>query len=185
MASDRQLRANRLNALKSTGPKTTTGKQASRRNALVHGLTAQHLLLDDEAFEPFEAMRGKLLEEFAPTTTIDVLMVERLAGLLWRLSRSSRFEAALLAWTAHRQVEAEGSIGVVIGRSFFSSHGPSAPQTGRAISDPNDIHRRYHTGRLLEAVVGGEDLLNRLGRYERHLMQQVQQALSALRQQVD
>jgi len=36
-AALRQIEANRLNALKSTGPKTEDGKQRSRRNALRHG----------------------------------------------------------------------------------------------------------------------------------------------------
>ena len=40
MMSYRQIEANRRNALLSTGPKTETGKKASRRNALRHGLTA-------------------------------------------------------------------------------------------------------------------------------------------------
>jgi hypothetical protein len=41
MTSYRQIEANRRNALKSTGPKTEAGKQASRRNAVRHGLTAR------------------------------------------------------------------------------------------------------------------------------------------------
>ena len=38
MATRRQLEANRANARRSTGPRTTAGKQASSRNALRHGL---------------------------------------------------------------------------------------------------------------------------------------------------
>src|SRR5687767_10775501 len=41
--SDRQVRANRRNARKSTGPKTAKGKQTVSSNALKHGLTAQIL----------------------------------------------------------------------------------------------------------------------------------------------
>lgn len=36
--SDRKLQANRANAQRSTGPRTETGKAASRRNALKHGI---------------------------------------------------------------------------------------------------------------------------------------------------
>ena len=36
-----RVRANRLNAKKSTGPKTTAGKQRSARNATLHGLSAK------------------------------------------------------------------------------------------------------------------------------------------------
>jgi hypothetical protein len=41
MATARQIAANRLNSLRSTGPITDTGKAASRGNALTHGLTSE------------------------------------------------------------------------------------------------------------------------------------------------
>jgi len=43
VTSDRQVLANRRNALKSTGPKTAKGKAAVGANALKHGLTARIL----------------------------------------------------------------------------------------------------------------------------------------------
>ena len=39
MASEKQLRANRENAMRSTGPKTAAGRLKSSRNALRHGLS--------------------------------------------------------------------------------------------------------------------------------------------------
>jgi hypothetical protein len=42
MASERQIAANRRNALLSCGPKTQAGKLASSRNAVRHGLTARN-----------------------------------------------------------------------------------------------------------------------------------------------
>ena len=41
MTSFRQIEANRRNAQSSTGPKTETGKQRSRSNAVRHGLASQ------------------------------------------------------------------------------------------------------------------------------------------------
>jgi hypothetical protein len=38
MTSDRKIAANRSNAKKSTGPRSNAGREASRRNALRHGL---------------------------------------------------------------------------------------------------------------------------------------------------
>jgi len=38
MCSPRRIAANRANAQRSTGPRTATGKEKSRRNALKHGL---------------------------------------------------------------------------------------------------------------------------------------------------
>jgi hypothetical protein len=42
--SVRKIEANRLNALKATGPKTTRGKSYSRRNATKHGLLAREIV---------------------------------------------------------------------------------------------------------------------------------------------
>lgn len=39
MASERQIAANRRNARKSTGPRSTAGKNRASRNAYRHGLT--------------------------------------------------------------------------------------------------------------------------------------------------
>src|SRR5271170_5565340 len=39
MASEKQIAANRANAMRSTGPKTLAGKLASSRNAFRHGLS--------------------------------------------------------------------------------------------------------------------------------------------------
>src|SRR5690348_2250772 len=57
MTSLKQFEANRRNSLKSTGPKTEAGKQASRCNAIRHGLMAETVigaLEDAEDYKAFE-----------------------------------------------------------------------------------------------------------------------------------
>ena len=44
MATEKQIAANRINALRSTGPRTLRGKSRSSRNALQHGLSISMLL---------------------------------------------------------------------------------------------------------------------------------------------
>src|SRR5262249_5720845 len=54
MASPRQIAANRRNALRSTGPRSPSGKARARTNALQHGFSAATILppeLDQQAFE--------------------------------------------------------------------------------------------------------------------------------------
>lgn len=43
MISDKQLEANRSNALKSTGPKTELGKSIASKNSTTHGLLSKHV----------------------------------------------------------------------------------------------------------------------------------------------
>ena len=45
VVSEKQLAANRRNAKKSTGPKTTAGKVRARRNSLRHGLLARDVVV--------------------------------------------------------------------------------------------------------------------------------------------
>ncbi len=66
MTTARQLEANRGNALKSTGPRTINGKQASRRNALRHGLTAETLIEPLEDAESYRAFEAAIVAEYLP-----------------------------------------------------------------------------------------------------------------------
>ena len=60
MTSDRQIEANRRNALKSTGPKTEAGKRTSRCNAVRHGLTAETVLSALENAEDYKAFEAAI-----------------------------------------------------------------------------------------------------------------------------
>src|SRR5262245_40990569 len=96
MVSQRRLEANRLNAKRSTGPKTESAKALASRNSLKHGLTSQQIVIGDEDPHHYEELRRGLEKDFKPTTTIETALVDRLAGLLWRLQRVSVFEASLM-----------------------------------------------------------------------------------------
>ena len=96
MASKMQLEANRANAKHSTGPKTERGKVRSRLNALKHGLTAKDIVIGEEDPNEFEALRADLEADFQPRTRLEYELIERLAGLLWRLRRIPVLEAALI-----------------------------------------------------------------------------------------
>jgi hypothetical protein len=96
MASEAKIRANRLNALRSTGPKTARGKAMIWRNAITHGMTSTRVVLFDEVKADFEKFYAGLAQDFAPEGTAECALVERIAMLSWRLRRASRAEAAML-----------------------------------------------------------------------------------------
>ena len=49
MASDKQIAANRANALSSTGPRSLAGKERSSQNTIKHGLTAHRIIPGENA----------------------------------------------------------------------------------------------------------------------------------------
>lgn len=99
MASAAQIAANRLNAQKSTGPRTPEGKAASARNALKHGLCARKLVIDEEEGPEFEALRADYFARFQPQGLAEARLVDRMAQIAWRRERGSTMEAA--AWRGY------------------------------------------------------------------------------------
>jgi hypothetical protein len=64
MATQKQIDANRSNALRSTSPKTPAGKTISSRNTLKHGLRARAALLPGEDKQAFQ----RLFNASSPTS---------------------------------------------------------------------------------------------------------------------
>ena len=98
--SQQKIEANRRDARKSTGPRSPAGKARSSRNAVKHGLlTARVVLLDhpDEDPREFDGLLDGLMEDFKPHSTIEQMLVERLAASFWRLRRAYRFETESIA----------------------------------------------------------------------------------------
>src|SRR5580704_14748418 len=97
----RTLQANRLNALKSTGPRTEEGKRISRRNALRHGLTAETVIDGLEDREDYRGFEAAIIADYDAETAVERELVLRLASLLWRLRRIIAIETDLF------QIQAE------------------------------------------------------------------------------
>ena len=95
MTSLKQIEANRLNALKSTGPRTDEGKRHSRCNAVRHGLTAETVIADLEDREDYEAFETAVASCFDAESAVERELVLRLASVLWRLRRAIGIETAL------------------------------------------------------------------------------------------
>ena len=94
MASLKQIAANQRNAQKSTGPKTEAGKNASKLNAIRHGLSSNLFLVEHEDAAEFEAFRDDFFTEHAPAGPTETFLVEQMIAAAWRIRRIHVTEAA-------------------------------------------------------------------------------------------
>jgi hypothetical protein len=104
MTSDKQVQANRRNALKSTGPKTPLGKSAVRMNANKHGLRSQEVLLPGEDEEALKELDENLRAELQPVGELENLLVDGIVAAHWRLRRLRRVEAGIFAWELYGEL---------------------------------------------------------------------------------
>src|SRR6476659_10789901 len=95
MTTIKQIEANRLNALKSTGRRTEEGKRRPRCNAIRHGLTAEPAIVGLEDPEYYESFEATIIADYDPTTAVERELGLRLASVLWRLRRATGIETAL------------------------------------------------------------------------------------------
>jgi hypothetical protein len=72
MATERQIEANRKNALLSTGPKTNEGKMIVSGNAVKHGILTNKVFIQDELREEFERMREGFYFDFQPKGDLEI-----------------------------------------------------------------------------------------------------------------
>ena len=92
MTSYRQIQANRRNALRSTGPKTESGKQVSRCNALRHGLTAETIICSLEDADDYKAFEAGITADYDAQSAVERELVLQLASILWRLRRATAWK---------------------------------------------------------------------------------------------
>ena len=95
MATINQIRANRRNAQKSTGPKSPEGKDRTRFNALVHGLRAESAVIPGEDQAKFDEHLARLSAAWMPQDKMEKSLVEQIAVNQWKLARIDRNEARI------------------------------------------------------------------------------------------
>jgi len=92
MTSEKQISANRLNAQKSTGPRTPEGKAAVSQNAFVHGLRSRQLLLACEDPAEYRRLAADFEAEWQPATPTEAALVEQMVVSLWKMQRLDGLE---------------------------------------------------------------------------------------------
>ena len=97
MTTRAQMKANRKNAKKSTGPRTEEGKTRSAQNALKHGLLARDTVLPGEDPADFDSQLSALEADIQPANSLEFELVRQIADAQWRMRRLTRLETGFLA----------------------------------------------------------------------------------------
>jgi len=94
--SQRKIEANRRNAEKSTGPKTTEGKAKSAMNSIKYGIYSNKYLIKDESYEEFDNYRRKILKCLNPTNPVLFDMATHVVSNGWEYQRCTLLESKIL-----------------------------------------------------------------------------------------
>jgi hypothetical protein len=194
MTSDKQVRANQQNALKSTGPKTPEGKAAIRHNALTHGLLSQEVLLPGEDEAALKELGESLRAELQPVGELENMLVEQIIAASWRLRRLRRVETGIFTaelygeLTKRAQQEARTYERTEIDDLLESTDKTTIIDERRhkeAISKVEEMKgiRDSETGMLGQAFVRDADKANafsKLSRYETPIERSLYKALHEL-----
>ena len=95
MATQKQIQANRLNAQKSTGPRSVEGKARASMNALKTGIDAKTQLIRGETWTALEELSDEYYARFRPTAPEQRMLVDTLIDCEWLLRRFRAVETQL------------------------------------------------------------------------------------------
>ena len=173
MSSVAQVEANRLNAQKSTGPRTPEGKARVAANAIRHGLLCEKAFIDGEDFALFDEHCRSMKESLAPVGAIEEELADRVAAQSWRLRRATGIEGLFL----HRQLGQHGLL--------EDEYAGGARRRAALAGEPmpaEDEQRSRRRGRAVWDFFheGGVRSLDIMRRYERSIDQSFRQALRDL-----
>ena len=101
MATAAQIEANRRNAQKSTGPRTTEGKNRSRLNAVDHGCRANLLVLPGEIVGEYENQCDAWKRSVRPRNPCEEFLIDSLVSLDLQAKRIDRAQTARLTKRMH------------------------------------------------------------------------------------
>jgi hypothetical protein len=87
MATLKQIEANRLNAQKSTGPRTPAGQAASAQNSRRHGCYSSQVVIEGQDQDQFDQLFKEFMDELQPQTIRERNLVEQMAVEWWHLGQ--------------------------------------------------------------------------------------------------
>ena len=114
MATIAQIEANRLNAQKSTGPRSAEGKSSSRFNAFKHGADARALIIPGEDEADLLTVTREYYEELRPEGVVETELVDTLVRCHWEKRRVPRLESAAIQALVAKQENSDHALGAAI-----------------------------------------------------------------------
>ena len=159
MATEAQVSANRSNAAKSTGPRTTQGKAIVAQNAIKHGLLARQNVIMGEDQQEFDLHRGQFLDELEPAGTMETFLAERIVSLTWRLRRAERVQNEVFDSLLAQELKESM-------RAFLDELSPKDEE--RLRRDPG-TDPSFAVGRMVAKDFFHERVLDRLLMHERRI----------------
>jgi len=170
MSTEVQILANRRNAQKSTGPRTSEGKSAVSQNAVKHGLlvrqdarlggASRSQIISSESQADFDLYRQQLLDELVPVSPMESMLAERIVTLSWRLKRVCRIQNQAI--DALNTDNKSNPLAKLAQSMFFK--GTDRPQAG-----PSTSATHLALGRMAIKDFAKARVLDRLLMYERRI----------------
>jgi hypothetical protein len=95
--TQKQIDANRRNAKKSTGPRTSAGRAASKMNALKHAILSREVIIHSRCLQEseaeFDALHQRLWDDYNPVGAVEEMLVDQILTSHWRLRRAHKAES--------------------------------------------------------------------------------------------
>jgi hypothetical protein len=147
MTSEQQAEANRLNALKSTGPRTAAGKAVVALNGIKHGLLSREVLIKGESEADLVDFGRRLRRQLAPVGELELLLLDRMVSNAWRLRRLVAVEAAIF----NNEYEPH--------QAFYNSgHGTMGTLSRYEVTLERSFYKALHELQRLQAARRGEQV---------------------------
>jgi len=109
MTTENQIEANKLNAQKSTGPRSASGKAKSARNSIKHGLRSRtpDILLSGEDTRQYNRFYKALVTDLDPVGPKETILADRIINFYWKLKRVSRMETSMFYVLSQRRLDTD------------------------------------------------------------------------------
>ncbi len=157
MRSEKQIQINRLNAHKSTWPKSPAGKARSALNALKSGFLTRDVLMPGEKAKELIRFREGMMAQLDPQGEFEEFLADRVVESAWRLRRAGRME---------RQMVDDKLSGELRSRARDPVY-----YVGRPLPTPDSV---------AASLLSDKDSYDKMVRYEAHIQRGFCKAFQAL-----